>query len=258
MLLQPMLEHFVQALQHQLSVFIKGVYIVGSVASGHFDVHHSDVDFVVTLLKVLDEDALRCLAQIHDDIEQMQLPWKLSGIYVLMDPDTTAWMNQPSPYYDEGHLYPGGHFEHNMLGWWMFKKVGVPIFGPDTDAYPFDVSWQVVEDRMYDNLHTYWRQWTFDLNRLVALTTNDGLCWVVLGVLRQHYSFEQKAIASKVEAGHFAKISLSACWHPLIDEAINIRQSPDLNIKSRYCCASVRALDAVHLLMSMLDRHALR
>jgi hypothetical protein len=56
------------------------------------------------------------------------------------------------------------------------------------------------------------------------LYSNWGIQWAVLGILRQFFTFRENSITTKVKAGEYALGCLPSRWHPLIQEAINIRQ----------------------------------
>ncbi|WP_277674507.1 aminoglycoside adenylyltransferase domain-containing protein, partial [Piscibacillus halophilus] len=49
--------------------------------------------------------------------------------------------------------------------------------------------------------------------------------WTVLGLLRQYYTLMEKDIISKLEAGYYGLEILPTKWHPIIQEAINIRKN---------------------------------
>jgi hypothetical protein len=63
----------------------------------------------------------------------------------------------------------------------------------------------------------------------------------VLGVLRQFYTFRERAITSKTGAGMYGLVHTPAQWHRLIHEAINIRAGSSA---SGYRFRIVRAITA--------------
>ncbi len=86
--------------------------------------------------------------------------------------------------------------------------------------------------------------------RLPQLLTNYGIQWAVLGILRLWYTFREHDITSKTDAGRYALTHLPVRWHPLIQEAINLRDAPEQRFyKSRVC----RAWDAVQFLRYIIQ-----
>ena len=77
------------------------------------------------------------------------------------------------------------------------------------------------------------------------LSSDWGIQWVVTGVLRQFYTFTENTITTKVKAARYALGHLPARWHPLIQEAINIREGTK---ESLYRNKIVRAADAFQFL----------
>jgi hypothetical protein len=73
----------------------------------------------------------------------------------------------------------------------------------------------------------------------------------VLGVLRQFYTFRERSITSKTGAGLYALDHTPARWHPLIREAINIREGP---YTSAYRFRFVRALAARAFLQHVIKQ----
>jgi aminoglycoside adenylyltransferase-like protein len=77
--------------------------------------------------------------------------------------------------------------------------------------------------------------------RIAWLLDDYGIQWTVLGVLRQFYTFRERAIVSKMAAGEYALAHIPEQWHPLIQEAINIRMGTK---GSLYQFRIVRAIQA--------------
>jgi hypothetical protein len=76
----------------------------------------------------------------------------------------------------------------------------------------------------------------------MAWLLNDyGIQWAVLGVLRQFYTFRERAITSKVGAGMYGLLHTPQQWHRLIQEAIDFREG---RARSTYRSKIVRAISA--------------
>jgi len=80
-----------------------------------------------------------------------------------------------------------------------------------------------------------------------------GIQWTVLGVLRQYYTFRENSITTKLGAAEYALASLPRIWHPLVQEAIDIRASEErLHYRSRL----VRMMDAVKLIKYIIQMNS--
>ena len=112
----------------------------------------------------------------------------------------------------------------NSVTWWELKNHGIPIVGPEPRNLAFTVDWDALIAEMMANLNSYWRSWTRHPRRIVILYSDWGVQWAVLGVLRQFYTFRENSITTKIRAGQYARGCLPQQWHPLIQEAIHIRQ----------------------------------
>lgn len=85
------------------------------------------------------------------------------------------------------------------------------------------MDWGDLLARMHHNLNTYWVRFTSHPRRMTWLLDDYGVQWAVLGVLRQFYTFRERAIISKTAAGMYGLAHTPQQWHQLIQEAINIR-----------------------------------
>ncbi len=96
-----------------------------------------------------------------------------------------------------------------------------------------------------ENLNTYWARFTQEPTRMAWLLSDYGVQWVVLGVLRQFYTFKEQDITSKTCAGEYAVEHLPERWHRMIQEALNIRNQTN---SSLYRLRIIRAVEAVRFL----------
>jgi hypothetical protein len=147
-------------------------------------------------------------------------------------------LSAPYPYYAEG-FHIDGHEEGNSVTWWELKNKGIALLGPEPITLDYTVDWDLLITRMRHNLNSYWRRFTREPMRIGWLLSDYGIQWVVLGVLRQYYTFQEQDITSKTEAGQYGLIHLPPRWQRLIDEAIHIRE------QGKGCCYHSRILRAV-------------
>jgi hypothetical protein len=233
-------------LQERVPDLADACYLHGSIALNAFNDRLSDIDFIAVLRHRPTADELKHLQTIHQIINTEYPRWKLDGSYLQWEdlgrlPNTIA----PSPYVAEGIFHPQGHRDLNLVTWWLLKYHGIARFGTLPSQLTFTVSWDELVARMHDNLHRYWYSWTYSPMRLPQLFTDYGIQWTVLGILRLWYAFREGNIVSKTDAGRYALSHLPERWHPLIHEAINLRETPARRLyRSRIC----RAYDAVQFL----------
>lgn len=222
---QPIIKDYLRLTEQRLVGLIDASYVIGSIALGEFNEYFSDIDFVTVLSRRASPIDLGHLRKIHQSIEKIYPRWKMSGSYVQAS-DLGKLGNdlRPYPQFHDGVLHPAVHKEINSVTWWELKNHGIPIVGTASGDLPFIVSWDVLISAMRENLNTYWRSWTHLPRRIAILYSDSGIQWAVLGVLRQLFTFRENSITTKVKAGEYALGCVPRRWHPLIQEAINIRQ----------------------------------
>jgi hypothetical protein len=131
---------------------------------------------------------------------------------------------QPHPIYHDNMLEAAGRFDTSPVIWWLLKNKGITLLGTEAQQLPFEVDWDAVVSYMRENINSYWASFTSNPSRMTWNLSDWGVGWVVLGVLRQYYSFKEKDITSKVGAGEYALNVLPVEWHNLIQDALDIRQ----------------------------------
>lgn len=243
---RPVLEEYTSLIEEQLSGLVSAFYIVGSIALHGYDQRFSDIDFVAVLDQLATEVHIESLRAVHKSIEQEFARSKLSGSY-LQRSDLGHFEHeiQPHPYYQDGKLIEKGYFEINSVTWWILKNHGVALWGPQPVTLPFTVDWCLLETRMHENLNSYWKSWTTRPDAFLTMLSDWGIQWIVLGVLRQFYTFRAHSITTKLAAGEYGLACLPEKWHRLIQEAVNIRGG---NRDRLYRSRIIRMLDTVKFL----------
>jgi hypothetical protein len=240
--IRPLLEEYICSLDKELPGFVTGLYLHGSIALDAFNEDHSDIDFIAFISRQTTDDDFERLTEIHQEIAARYPRWALEGSYLQWDnlgrlEDTTV----PSPVHHDGKLERAQKFDVNSVTWWVLKNRGITLVGPSPESLDLVVDWDVLVTRMKRNLNTYWASFTKKPKLIAWLYSDYGVQWVVLGVLRQYYTFVEGDITSKTGSGEYALIHLPSRWHRVIREAIRIRaQEPTSLYKSKH----VRAVDA--------------
>lgn len=210
---------------------VEGLYLVGSVALDDFRPGASDVDFIAISSAPPDEQSARALAAVHARLAaQPGLP-AFEGIYA-----TFAELGNSPAESAGGLVHHDGKLTFGRQGrspveWTTLSWHGMTVRGP----VPADL--RVHTDRgelaawTLDNLDRYWVRWVAQGRRLtsrtaLAMLTDWGVAWGVLGVSRLHYTAASGQITSKTGAGQHALGAFSDGWRPVIEEALRCRPRP--------------------------------
>jgi hypothetical protein len=227
--IRPLLDEALPGLDRNLPGLVAGFYLAGSVALGGFNPRFSDIDFVALLSRPVEANDWQALARIHRTIERKYPAWKLEGIYLQpVDVGCRAGEPLPFPAFHDGRLKPSRSAGLNPVTWWILKQRGIALRGARAADLPFEVDWAGLLAWMHGNLNSYWKPWTVRPVRLLTLLSDYGLQWAVLGVLRPFYTLREGEIVTKTQAGEYALTCLEERWHPVIREALAIREGRGL------------------------------
>ncbi|HEX6033111.1 MAG TPA: aminoglycoside adenylyltransferase domain-containing protein [Anaerolineales bacterium] len=247
---QPIVESYVAQCYEQFPPLVSGFYLAGSIALGEFNEYYSDIDFLTVLDRRLSPAEIENLRSIHQNIEKT-FSWKMSGSYI--QPGDLGKLNddvEPHPHFHDGILHLDRRNELNAVTWWELKNHGIAVIGMDPQHLPIHVDWNVLIAQMRENLNSYWAGWARRPARMILLHSDWGIQWAVTGVLRQFYTFQENTITTKIKAAEYALGCLPERWHPLIQEAINIRNQKK---GSAYRLKMFRAWEAVRFLKLVIQ-----
>ncbi|MBI1277773.1 MAG: DUF4111 domain-containing protein [Anaerolineaceae bacterium] len=249
--IQPMLQAYVDLLNRELPDFVEAVYLHGSIALDAFDEQRSDIDTITVISRPANENDVQKLTSLHKTLASQYRRWLLEVSYLqAADLGQSESAIQPHPIYHDNKLDSAGHFDVNPVTWWLLKNKGIAILGADAQQLPFEASWDTLLGYMHENINSYWASFTTNPMRMMRNLPDDGVAWVVLGVLRQYYSFREQDITSKVGAGEYGLKHAPAEWHPLIQDALAIRQGQE---PSNYSSRFTRAYAVVRFVRYVID-----
>jgi hypothetical protein len=222
---QRALDEYIGLVNGALPGLLEGLYLHGSLALGAYTPRLSDIDFIAVTGRRCTPDDIAALRAVHDTLRQRHPDLPLEGSYLQWQ-DLGLLENRipPHPHIHDGVLHPSGHHDINGVTWWLLKHQGVALLGPPAEQLGIEVDWDDLLAKMRHNLNTYWASFTRSPRRMVWLLDDYGVQWAVLGVLRQLYTFRERAVTSKVGAGRYGLLHTPARWHWLIQEAIDIRE----------------------------------
>jgi hypothetical protein len=236
--IRPMLDAYLKALHAQFPDLLSAFYIAGSIALGAFEPDWSDIDTVAILKRPLTESEFKILESLHRELIVSYDKWQLEVTYLLAE-DLGQESHPPRPNFHDGELSMG-NFESNEVTWWLLKHKGIALYG---DLPDFAADWDKLIEKMHENMNGYWGSFRTTPHRLLWVFSDYGIQWVVLGTLRQVYSFCESDIISKVGAGEYGMRQFPQ-WRRIIQEAIHLRQNKERLYKNRLR----RAVDASRFL----------
>ncbi|WP_203247712.1 aminoglycoside adenylyltransferase domain-containing protein [Sporosarcina beigongshangi] len=227
------LDEYIVLFHTSLPNTLEGFYLQGSIALDAYVKDSSDIDFIAIINRRLSGGEAEILAEIHREIASTYPKSEMDGVYLMWEDIgilDAAEMNYP--YYNEGRLSYGAYF--NAITWWILKKHGINIIGPQPTALNFEIGPQHLVEYVVENMKTYWagriEKIEQAMENMYQFTTEEidvEIEWSVLGLLRQYYTLKEHAIISKLGAGEYAMMHMPAEWHPVIQEAIDIRKGLD-------------------------------
>jgi hypothetical protein len=234
MIVEKVLKDYINLFNKHLPETIEGVYIHGSIALDAYVDESSDIDFITLTKRRLTEEDSEVLNYIHTIIANTYTKPDMDGVYVIQEDMgklyNSADTNLKYPYYNNGELMFGDYFNFNPITWWVLKRKGLKILGPELVNFKFEVPPQELSSYVIGNMNTYWKNRIQNaetsIDHLIKLPTGEidvEIEWTVLGLLRQFYTIKEYDIVSKLEAGEYALTNLPVEWHNVIKEAMNLR-----------------------------------
>lgn len=248
--IQPLLDDYLKAVDAELPGLVVGLYLHGSLSLAAFDPQQSDIDFITVISRPCTDTDLERLRAIHQRLAEAYPDWPLDGGYVTWDRFGRGnEALQAYPHYHDGKLYATGH-KQNPVTWWLMKRYGIAVRGPEPESLDFDVVWDVLADWMIGNMNTYWRSYVTRPSRIAWLLFDYGIQWTAFGVLRQVYTLRERGVTSKVGAGTYGIARLPVQWHRVIREALRIRERAGASL---YRSRVGRAVEAYRFLRYMIQ-----
>lgn len=207
-----------------------GLYLHGSLVTGDFDRHRSDLDLLAVLSDEVSEEDAERLGQMHARLVEDHPAWqgRIEVAYVPA-PALRTFRTRPgrmariSPG-EALHLTEAGR--HHLLTWDAARQEGVPLVGPP----PGEVIPQITRAEFVAVVREHaasWRGWVEDMRH------PGGQAYAVLTLCRALYSSAHGGQLSKRAAGRWAQERLPE-WGALIGWALEWwyeggTQTPDMD-----------------------------
>jgi hypothetical protein len=220
-----MLDQLLAEVHIVLGEQLVALYLYGSLSSGDFNPHSSDIDFVFVTAGVLPDATVAALDAMHHQLWASGDKWaaKLEGAYVPRDlirrHDPAA---APCPTVNEGEFYLERLGSDWIIQRHVVREEGVVLFGPPTAELIEPVSPDDIRESVRGVMREWWEGHITDDTNLRRFGYSP---FAVLTMCRVLYALEHGTIASKPTAARWALTVVDARWHPLITQALSAWQS---------------------------------
>lgn len=228
------LDKFVGGVQGVLEENLVGIYLVGSLATGDFDLD-SDVDFLVVTREQPTEEAVRALEAMHAGIHTLGCypAQHLEGSYIshgVLNQIETVGL-QPVWYLDNGSTALERSVHDNR--WhvrWVLREQGITLSGPTPASLLEPVPLDALRCEMVGMMRRVAEEFAAEMEGLLAYyNTRFGQSFGVLSCCRMLHTLQIGTIQSKRAGVQWALCHLNPDWAPLIQAAWEEREGV------RYC-----------------------
>ncbi len=222
--LRAVLETFVRELMNLLADNLVGVYLVGSLASGDFDLD-SDVDFLVVTKEELTESTVRLLRDIHVRLHNLgNYPAEhLEGSYITLA-DLRDWSmvgKKELLYLDNGSTtFERATHDNKWHVRWILRERGLALFGPAPASMlppiPVDEMRSEVRMTMRDCLAGFADAMDQPLS---FWNSRFGQSFFVLSFCRMLHTLHTGTVQSKLAGAQWAEQIVEPRWIGFIQQA---------------------------------------
>ena len=222
--LASVLQRFVAGVQNGLGSNFLGAYLVGSLATGDFDLD-SDVDFLIVTNAELSDAEVRSLQTTHADIHALGCypAQHLEGSYI-----STHLLNrtdlvgvEPLWFVDNGSTSLERSIHDNR--WhvrWILRERGITIIGPDPKTLMRPVPTGALRSEAIAAIQALKSHFVAEIDQPVGwFNTRFGQSFAVLTCCRMLYTCKSGTVQSKLFGVKWAEQSLDPAWCELIRKA---------------------------------------
>lgn len=238
--LDEVLNDHAQRLQETLGDSLIGVYLVGSLAIGDFDLT-SDSDFIVVMARAMSQEQREHVQLVHNQTYDQANRWVKHLEYSFFPLDTLRIPSSPFSRFgrieDENRKL--WHFNHgspvleksdhdnSLVVRWTLREKGVTVVGSELSPLLDPVSPNALRTEIQDLLIG----WGYELLHDDAPYRNRFFqAFIVLHYCRMLQDLHEGRITSKRQGAEWAKANLDPTWIPLIDYCWTDRQDSEIHI----------------------------
>ena len=234
--LRKVLNTFVDEIAAELGENLVGIYLIGSIASGDFDLD-SDVDFLVVTESELTDANRKSLQDIQIRIHHIDCyPAKhLEGSYISVS-DLNNWdmVGEKKLYYfDNGSTtYEESTHDNQWHVRWILRERGITLVGPNPKtilkSIPLDEMFNEIKRTMLQVLKIF----QDEIERPLSFwNSRFGQSFTVLTYCRMLHTLHTGTVQSKKAGAKWAKEFVDPKWEKLIDQAWKEREGVRFLVK---------------------------
>ena len=234
--LREVLNIFVNEITAELNENLVGIYLVGSIASGDFDLD-SDVDFLVVTNTELTEADMKPLQDIQIKIHNIDCyPAKhLEGSYISIT-DLSDWstVGQKKLYYfDNGSTtYEQTTHDNQWHVRWILRECGITLVGRKPETILRAIPINELLNEIKKVMHLSMTIFQDEKNRPLSFANSRfGQSFFVLTYCRMLHTLHTGTVQSKKAGATWAKQFVEPKWVDLIDLAWNEREGVRFLVK---------------------------
>src|SRR5229473_2995417 len=218
------LQRFVAGVQNALGSNFLGAYLVGSLATGDFDLD-SDVDFLILTTAELNDAEVISLQTTHVDLHALGCypAEHLEGSYASTDllNQTNLVGVEPFWFVDNGSTSLERSIHDNR--WhvrWILRERGITISGPDPKTLLDPVSTGALRSEAAAAIQELKSRFVAEIDRPFGwFNTRFGQSFAVLTCCRMLCTCQSGTVQSKPSGVKWAEQSLDPAWRELIRKA---------------------------------------
>lgn len=183
-----------------------GMYLYGSLATGDFNPHRSDIDVLIVTRNTLSAEQFAALAALHQRFAASESPWaaEIEVSYLPLDalprfdPARTLF---PRIDRGSGDLHLATHDVDSVINRHVLRERGIVLAGPALDTLIEPVSPDELRRATVELMHIWWGPMAHEASRLLW---RGYQTYAVFTMCRVLFTLEHGAIISKPEAAHWA------------------------------------------------------
>lgn len=229
-------ERFATGVQNALEQNFVGAYLIGSLATGDFDLD-SDIDFLIVTNGELSKAQLRSLQALHIEIYGLDsYPAKhLEGSYIsralLAQADLVGV--QPLWYVDNGStLLQRSVHDNRWHVRWILRERAITLMGPCPETLVPPVSLDALRAEMLNSLEKLKTCFVAEIGEPPTyFNTRFGQSFAVLTCCRILHTFQTGIVQSKRSSVQWGERYLKAEWRLLIQQAWAERNGARFGVK---------------------------
>lgn len=236
--LRQVLNAFVDQVAAELSENLIGIYLVGSIATGDFDLD-SDVDFLVVTSTELTKTNIKSLQEIQTRINNIDCyPAKhLEGSYISIG-DLNNWQmagKKELYYFDNGStIFEQSTHDNKWHVRWILRERGITLIGQKPENIMQSIPSVELSNEIKIAMLEDMKAFEDEINRPRNFwNSRFGQSFFVLTYCRMLHTLHTGTIQSKKAGATWAKQFLEPKWSEIIDQAWNEREGVRFLVKIR-------------------------